>query len=112
MHLKVPVVWRGSGLVKTSSVGMFDASVRPSASVSKPPSQRVPCTKPTSSSVPGPRSSSRVRPSFVNRAERRLSVRTCLIQPLVPFPSSSSSRQKRTRSRARRRFAFSGSSSG
>ncbi len=46
MHWNVPLVRRGSGLVKTSSVGMFAAKTRPSASVSGPPTQRVSAAKP------------------------------------------------------------------
>ena len=67
---KVPVVRRGSGLVKTSSVGMLARNRSPWMVVSSAAHHLPPRAMPTSSSVPGARSTSRSSAELVEPRRR------------------------------------------
>ena len=108
----VPFVPSACGLVKVSSVGMFGAIFAPCVFHSRPPSHRVPVVSFTSSSVPGPRSSTPARASFVSFAERRAIAVTWSSHAFDPAPSLSLSRQNQRKSCASRRFPSSGDRSG
>ena len=113
MHANVPFVPVACGLVNDSSVGMFGAIFTPAAVCSWPPSQRAPGVSFTSRCVPGPRSSSPARSSFVSFAERRAIAFTWLSQPVAPLPSASVRRQNQRKSCASFRLpAMRGESSG
>ncbi len=107
---KVPDVRRGSGLVNTSSVGMLARKRSPWTVVSSAAHHLPPRAMPTSSSVPGARSTIRSSASSLSQTARADSISTCRSQ--ASAGSSSATRQNDARSAATWRVAAAGSSSG